>query len=150
MQRAFDAVVLRRPALLVLRLLEVGQDGGEVPPLVAGIMPAVVVVGMASDIDHRVDGAGSPERLATRPVKPAAAQMRLLLGFIGPVAVGLKKPGERGRNAHLGALVRPSGLQQQDRHRRVFAEPAGQDAPGRAGADQDVVVHENAHGGIVA
>ena len=62
-QRASDAVVLRRPALLVLRLLEIGEDGGEVPPLVAGIVPAVVVVGMASDIDHRVDGAGSPSAL---------------------------------------------------------------------------------------
>src|SRR5262249_52890340 len=78
-ERPADAVILVRPALIVLRLAEVRQHVRVAPPGVAEIAPVVVVLALAADVDRAVDRAGAAQHLAARLRDGAAA--RLLVRF---------------------------------------------------------------------
>jgi hypothetical protein len=61
---AADPVIARCPALVMLALLEVGQDIGEAPSLVPQGVPMIVVPWVAPRIDHGIDCTGATEDLA--------------------------------------------------------------------------------------
>src|SRR5436309_3335891 len=80
------------------------------------------------------------ERAAARQVHRAADEARLRLRRVVPVEVGAELLGEPDRDADVHLAVGAAGLDQEDAHARVRAEAGGQDAAGRAGSDDDVVV----------
>src|SRR5499426_4694739 len=83
--RAARAAELTFTVLPVLRPLEQGQDGVEVPAGVAGLRPAVVVGPVAAGPDHAVDAARPAEHLAERQGDGAASDVRARLVMVGPV-----------------------------------------------------------------
>ena len=139
-ERAAGAVPGVGAALVVLGPLEVGQHLGPGPAGVARGRPVVVVARLAAHVDHGVDRARAAEHLAARLVAAAAVQPRLRHGLEGPVGGAvLRQHGEPGRAVDQHALVDRAGLEQADRDRGVFAQPAGEHAARRAAADDDVV-----------
>jgi hypothetical protein len=107
------------------------------PPLDA---PAVIIRRVAPDPHHRVHRRTAPQHATARPEEAAPPQPGLRHGGVGPVALGLEQLGERGGDAHVElAIVRPR-LEQEHARAAVGAQAVGQHAPGRAGADDDVVV----------
>src|SRR5262249_14318233 len=76
---------LARPVLPVLRLLEQGQHGAEVPAGVAGRRPVVVVGSVTAGPDHAVDAPRAAEHLAEPQLDGAAEDVRARLVTISPV-----------------------------------------------------------------
>ena len=96
-QRAADAVVLRRAALVVLGALEVRQQVVVAP---AGLVPVVVVGAVAADVDHAVHRAGAAEHPAPRQVDAPAVAVPAPRGCRSPSRVGCgtgarRPPGRR-------------------------------------------------------
>ena len=141
MHRAAGTVIVAGPALPVFRAAEVRQQALVIPASRARAFPRVVVSGMTAIPDHRVHRTAAAEhappgyrygpaghararRVAVTPVQAAAVQ-RLPQRWVGDLGDS--------------ATVR-AGLHQQYRDVRVLRQPGGQHAPGRARADDDVVV----------
>ena len=128
-------------ALLVFRLLEERQHVLPIPALAAALPPIVVIGRRAAHIDHAVDRTGAAQNLAARLVQGPAVELRLGLGLEHPidprVGVGLRVAE---RDVDPGIAVLAAGLDDQYPGRRIGAEPVGQNAPGRAGADNDEIV----------
>ena len=141
-QRAARAMEGVAAAFVVLGLQEVGQHVLPGPARVALGGPMVVVLVLAADIDHRVDRTGPAQPSAARLVTQPAVQPGLRHRIEGPVDLTVRladRETDRAMDQH--ALVDGAGLEQQHLRLRVFAEPCGQHAAGRAAADDDVVVH---------
>src|SRR5262249_54497899 len=96
------------PVLPVLRLLEQGQDGVEVPASVAGLGPGVVVGPVPACPYHGIDAARPTEHLAER--QPSAKRGD------GPRAYALS----RQQAAHLGV----AGWQQPVMSVRCLSRPS--------------------------
>ena len=137
-QRPADAVVLGGAARVVLRAQEVGQH---VVPAPAELGPLVVVGGVAADVDHRVQRRRAAERLAARQVDAAIVEPGLVAGAEVPVVLRAEERREGGRDVDEVRRVRRPGLQEQDLHIGVLAQPVGEHAARRARADDHVVVH---------
>ena len=137
-QRAAGPVPLRRAALVVLGLDEVGQQVGGAP---AGDAPVVVVAAVAADVDHRVDRRGAAEHAPARQrdATPAA----LVLGRRVVVPVDLRAAELQIAERHVDVLqrVRRAGLEQQHLHVWVLAETVGEHTTRRSCTDDHVVVH---------
>ena len=131
-------VVLGGAAHVVLGAQEVGQH---VVPAPAQVGPLVVVGRVAADVDHRVDRRGPAERLAAREIDAAVVETRLEPGAEVPVRARAVVGREGGRDVDEVRRVRRPGLQEQDLHIGVLAQPVGEHAARRARADDHVVVH---------
>src|SRR5262245_34250179 len=83
--RAARTAERTRAVLPVLRLLEQGQDGAEVPAGVAGRCPGVVVGPVAAGPEHAVDTARAAEYLPERQGEGAAGDVRARLVTVSPV-----------------------------------------------------------------
>ncbi|MCY1228678.1 hypothetical protein D9M72_410080 [compost metagenome] len=143
-QRAVAAMVVVGALVVGLGLAEVGQAVGVAPVLQRLVLcPAVVVHGVAADIDHAIDQRRTAQPLAAALRHAAVVHMRLGLGHIGPV-ISRALQRIRQRRRHLGAPVqapvRAPSFQQQHRDIGILGQPRGQHAAGRARADDDVVV----------
>lgn len=119
---------------------EVWQAMGMVPVRQAIGRPAVVIHRVAAVIDHRVDRRRAADHPAGFLVDGLAIEVRLGTGLVSP-ANPLALVGERQRAGHGDdePPVGPAGFHQQNRGRRILAEPSRQDAPGRPSAHEDVV-----------
>ena len=128
----------------VLHPLEVRQAVGVVPRLHAGVGgPALVVERVAALEDHPVDRAATAEHLAAGVVHAAPVHVRLGLALVLPVVeAAADRERERGRHVDedVPLVVGPAGLQHEDLGRRIGRQPVGEGRPGRAAADDDVVV----------
>src|SRR5262249_61259951 len=115
---------LARPVLPVLRLLEQGQHGVEVPAGVAGRRPAIVVGSVTAGPDHAVDAPRAAEHLAEPQLDGAAEVVQARLVTIGPVVARAEvfHPLRRGREA-WGPSPPPPPPPPEDRGRGV--PPAG-------------------------
>ena len=134
-----EGVGLQRP--LVLVLLEVGQHLLPGPALVAHLAPAVVVALLAAHVDHAVDGGAAAQHLAARIVEAAAVEARLGGGLVAPVGARVAHQVEvADGDVDPAVVVLAAGLQQQHAGIGVGRQPVRQQAPGRARADDDVVV----------
>ena len=100
----------------------------------------VEILGLAADIDHAVDRGRAAQHLAARPEHLAVGGARIGLGLVAPidrrVGKGLAKAE---RDVDPAVLVLAAGFEQQHPRRRVLAQPRGDRAPGRAGADHDEI-----------
>ncbi len=124
-----------------LRSLEIRQHIPEAPTGVAEVRPAVVVSSGATQPDAAIHRRRSPD-------DPRAREGERILGLASgerePPAMRVR-PDVRGveelrrPGGGVGAVIRPS-LQQQHRPSGVLGQPVGEDAPSRAGADENRVV----------
>ena len=152
LERAVRAVEGVRAALVAFGPDEVGQHVVVAPARVAERGPVVVVLALAADVDQAVDRAGAAQRLAARPVDAPAVHVRVRVGLEAPVVGGAphRLAVADGQVDPQRVVGRPR-LQQQHPRRRVFAEPPGQHAAGRAGAHDDVIeLFFNRHAGFRA
>jgi hypothetical protein len=91
-------------------------------------------------VAHRVDGTGTAENLAARPVQAATAELLLRLGVERPVDVlQIDQLGEAGGHVNERMPVRAACFEQQNTVSGVFSQPVGEHTAGRAGPDDDVV-----------
>ena len=145
-ERAVAPVVVRAPCRVGLDGAVRGQHRPPRPLRADHPLPALEVLGQPAEPDAAVDGAGATHDLAARDVDRAAG--RRARGGEGPVerpqllddgdaADGLTD--RRGREVEVWVVV--PGLDEQDVAAWVRAQAVGQDAPGRAGPDDDDVVH---------
>src|SRR5215217_588685 len=131
--------VLGVPAFDGLHLLEVWQDALVVPAGRADGGPAVEVVAVAAQVDHRVDGARPTENLAARPVVREIACPWLGSRLVSPVDFRAPMSWPRGWEVKVLLSILATGLEQQ--HIRVtFAQARRQYATCRPRPDHHVVV----------
>ena len=147
-QRPADAaVVVGAEALVVLGLLEQGQDLFIGPARVAERCPAVVVLAVAAGVNHGIDRRASTQHLATRLKAGAPVQARLGNRVVAPaVNAQRRRRGKPQGRADEGRSVGSAGFEQAHRDGRVFAEPAGHHATTRATAHDNVVKLLQFHG----
>ncbi len=139
-EQAAVAVIGPGSGLVVLGADEVGEDVVPAPALAAGfVAPAVVVGAVAANVEHRVHRARAAERAPARHVEAAALTARLGPARVVPVELRLELLGEGGRDLDLRRAVAAAGLDEEDLGAGV-AEPVGEHAAGRSGADDHVVV----------
>ena len=141
-QRSVAAPVVVGAARAGFGALEIGQDVRVVPAGQPALRPAVVVAGVAAHVRHAVDRGRAAEHPAARAVDAPAVHVRFGLAPVTPVvALALERIRERRRHMQLPGprVVDRPRLEQQHAYVRILAQPVGEDAAGRAGADHDVI-----------
>ena len=135
------------PTLAVgLSLLEVRQDGLVVPPVCALPLPPVVILGVTSDVNHRIERAGAPPDPAPRPVHHSVVDVFLRDRVIIPVILVVTQiVGQSCRHVDLplqplGAedCVPGPGLYKEEVGAGVLRQSVGQDTAGRPGSHHDL------------
>ena len=130
-QTAADTVKVVLAANIVLGATEIGQQVIVAPAAVAGSGPGVVVLALAANIDHTIDGAGAPQYLATRPVQLPVVKHGLGLGFIAPAGFRVfHGEGETQRNMQHGIAVLAARFEQKNSPRSLAAQAIGERAAG--------------------
>ena len=141
-QRSIAAPVVVGAARARLGALEIGQDVGVIPAGQTALRPAIVVAGVAAHVRHAVDRRRAAEHPAARAVDAPTVHVRLGLAPVAPVvALALQRIRERRRHVQLPGprVVDRPRLEQQHAYVRILAQPVGEHAAGRAGADHDVI-----------
>ncbi|MNQ40681.1 hypothetical protein D3C85_543400 [compost metagenome] len=140
-QRPAIAAIGIAALLVALGPFEVRQAVAIAPIAGAELLPFVEVVGMATDVDQAVDRRRAAEHLAPRAMHAAPVETRFRLGFVAPVVLlGVHRDREGAGHLDQHAAVAAAELQHQHRGGGIRAEAIGQDAAGRTGTDDDVVI----------
>ena len=107
--------------LLILAHFEVRHDIVPGPPRIPKTGPLVVILRMATEVDHAIDRTGAAECSPSWPVNLSISQVFFWLGEISPVRwTWPDDTGRAGRNLHPDALVFGASLQKQNRYGRIF------------------------------
>src|SRR6185437_5953257 len=139
--------VQRAAAVMVLLPQEVRQDVIPAPAGKAKLAPAVVVGRLAAHIDHGVDRGRAAHHPAARIGYRTAAKIRLRRGLEHPVRARIADGVEiADRDMEPDPVVAAAGLDEENAVAGVAAQPIGEHAACRAGADDDEVVNFLAHG----
>ncbi len=134
-----------------LQPLEIGQHVRIAPAAVAELRPGVEILALAAIIDMAVDRGRAAERLAARRVDAAAAGPGTRLLLVGPVhALHMEGLDEAGRQMDVRMPVPRPGFEHADAGAGIFAQPVGEHATRRAGADNHIIesIHEMLSGGL--
>jgi hypothetical protein len=100
----------------------------------------VVVAPLTAHVDHRVDGRAAAEHLAPCVVESAPVQPGLGFRLEAPVRARIVDREEiADGDLDPEVVVLAAGLEQEHRTVRIGREAVGEDAPGAASADDDVV-----------
>src|SRR5215216_2058537 len=111
------------------------------PARKAELAPMIVVAGLAAHVEHGIDGRRSADHLAARIRKAAAIEPLFGQRAIHPVGARIADGEEiADRDVVPDPVVAASRLEHEHALVRIGGEPVGQQASGRAGADDDVVV----------
>src|SRR5262245_4010445 len=139
--RAARAAELTAAVLPVLRPLEQGQHGVEVPAGVAGLRPAVVVGPVAAGPYHGVDAARSTEHLPERQGDGAVIDVRARRVMVSPVVwrADVLHPLRRIPEA-FDTFIRSAGFEHENGSVGAVQQAPRDHATRRAGADDHVVV----------
>src|SRR5262249_3934702 len=117
-----------------------GQYVGVAPTAIAHLRPGVEVEGLATVVDVAVDRGRAAERLATRRVDATPAGPGPYLLLVGPVdALHVEGLDEAGRQMDVGMPVPGPRFEHTHGGVRVFAQPVGEPAAGRACANDHVI-----------
>ncbi len=138
--RATGAAERAGAVLPVLRLLEQGQHGDEVPERVAGLRPAVVVGPVPAGPHHGIDAARPAEHLAQRQGDGAASDVGARLVTVGPVVGRADVLHPLRRVPEAGAFSRSARLEQENGGVGAVHQAARDHATRRPGADDHIVV----------
>src|SRR3984893_18655492 len=140
--RPAGAVVRSDAAGVVLGPPEVRHEVLVAPAGAAVLVPpALEVVAVAANVDHRVDRGRGAEDLNQRPVDGPAGRAVLRDGQVVPVVFGLEQPVQGGGGADLLGVIGRPGFQEQDADGGIGGQARRQDAARASGADDDVVIH---------
>ena len=147
------AVVLARAAIVVLGLLEHRQHRLPGPArILRQACPFVVVLPLATHVDHSIDRRGAAEDPPARVQERAPVEAGLRDSLIEPVGTWVADAVEvADRNVNPVIAVDAARLEQQHVHFGVGREPIGQQAASGSGSHDDVVVLvrvQRAHHGI--
>jgi len=127
-------------ARLVLGATEIGQDVGERPSGIAELPPVVEVFRLTADIEKTIDRARPAQHFPARLNDLAIVELRFGLRCVKPVDLGIgEELAVAEGNVNPDIAVVASGFQQQHAMAARRGETIGQHAPGRAGANNDVV-----------
>jgi hypothetical protein len=127
--------------------LEIGQHVRIGPAGRTLLRPAIEIGRIAARIGHHIDRGRAAEHLAAAGLDGASVEIGLGLGDKSPVEHSpLVELAHAERNVNVGVPVAPAGFDQQHLGARILAQPVGEHAAGRAGADDDVVVARGWHG----
>ena len=101
----------------------------------------IVIGGLAAHIDHGVDRRRAADHLAARIIEAAAVEARLRLGLEAPVRARIADREQiADRNVKPDPIVAAAGFEDEHALVGVGGQPVGQQAAGRARADNDVIV----------
>ena len=141
-ERSACGVIGILEALVILRPLEIRQHIGIGPAGAALLIgPAIIIGGIAARVDLRVDRRSPADDLGLRIPDHAPAQMALRHGGIAPGGDALGHLGKTRRHGEIWMPVAAARLQQQHADIRVFRQPPGQRATGRASPHDDIIGH---------
>src|SRR6202044_924214 len=108
------------------------------PAREAELAPAVIVGRLAAHIDHGVDRGRATHDPAARIGDRAAAEAWLCRGLEHPVCAWIADRVQvADGNMDPAPVAGPAGLDDEHPMARIAAQPIGEDAAGRAGADDD-------------
>src|SRR5580704_456965 len=101
----------------------------------------IVIGGLAAHIDHGVDRRRAADHLAARIIQAAAVETFLGLGLEAPIGARIAN-GEQIANWNMkpDPVVAAAGLEDEYALAGICGQAVGEDAAGRAGAGDDVVV----------
>lgn len=137
---AADTVMLARSKKVVLQSLEHWPHVIIAPAGEPELAPMVVVGGLSPHRDHGVNRRAAADHLAAGIGERAAVQPGLGLGLEHPVRARVADGEEiADGDVEPDPVVVAAGLQNEDAVLRISREPVGDDAAGRAGADDNVV-----------
>ena len=143
---AIAAAKLVGAALECFAAAEIGQHVAIGPALGAVPVPAVEIGGVAARVGHDIDGGTAAEHLAAHRLDAAAIQRRFGLRFVAPVMhLVLMHLAHAEGNGNERVDVAPARFQQQHAHMRVFRQARGDDAAGRAAANNNVIIASAVH-----
>ena len=121
--------------------LEIGQHVVPAPAGKPELAPMIVIGGLAAHVDHRVDRRRAADHLAARIIEAAAIEAFLRLGLEAPVRARIADREQiADGNMKPNPIVAAAGFEQQHAPVAIGRQPIGQEAAGRARADDDVVV----------
>ena len=140
------SVVCVGSARVRLRADEIGKHVRRAPARIAERAPMLEVLRLPARVDHPVDRARAAQRASLRQVDAPAVHVRLGVGGELPrePRVSHRLPVSDGDVDPGIAVLRP-GFQEQHRGLAVGGKAVREHAPGRAGADDDVVEAACAH-----
>ena len=140
-QGAIDTMVFIGTDKAGFRAFKVGQIVGVVPVLHTGILaPALIVHGIAANVDHAVDAARAAQHLAPPVENTPVVHVRFRFALVTPVIEFVaQRDRQSGRHVDedIPDIVGASGLQHQHPVGRVGAEPVGQGAAGGTASHDD-------------
>src|SRR4029077_9490326 len=142
-----DGETALAPAIFVIALadaalqsFEIGQHVRIAPAAIAELCPGIEIQTLAAIEDVAVDRGRAAERLAARRVDAAATRPGAHFLLIRPVdAAHMEGLDEAGGQMNVGMPIARARFQHADAHRRIFAEPVGQYAAGRACANNYII-----------
>jgi len=143
-ERAVGAVISIGPLQAGFEFAEIGQTVGVIPVFQSfDGSPFFIIQGIATDIDHTVDAAGTAEDFAPRLSNAAIVHVRLGGRLVKPV-IGLvgQQISQRGRHmdAEIKPVIRLTRFQNQYSRIRIGAQPISQDTSGGSAADNNVII----------
>src|SRR5262249_22445583 len=129
-------------ARFVFGASKIGHPAPPAPATAPQSLPAVIVLRLAANVDHRVDEARAADAATTRLVAPPAAKSGLRQRFVGVVPLALEgnDAGDAERHAGEQARTVPTGLDNCDRPvRPTLRQPGRGRASAGTCANDDVV-----------
>ena len=131
-QRAVLAVVPVIERMVGFAATEVGEHIFIAPALAAQLRPGVVVLAVATDIDHAIDRRATAQAAPARLIGASAVEPRLRHGAIGVVArTGFRddrRNGHRGPDAEV--MIARASFKQGHGHAGILCQPRRDGAPG--------------------
>ena len=141
-QVAVAAVIGVGPGMgaIALERLEQRQHILVAPAREPELAPVIIVSAMTTHIHHAVDGRGPAQHPAARPDQAAPVQPWIRFRPIGPVErFEVVEKARQQRHADQRIAVTPAGFQQHNTVLRIGGEAVGEQAAGRARADDDEI-----------
>src|SRR5277367_731926 len=126
---------------MILVALEVGQHVVPAPAVESELAPMVVVGSLAAHIDHGVDRGRAADRLAARITEAAAIEPFLRLSLEAPVRAWIADSEQiADGDVKPYPIVAAARFEKEHAFVAVGGKPIGEEAAGRACADDDVIV----------
>ena len=123
---------------MVLGFAEIRQHIIPAPAGIAELVPMVVICRLPAHVDHAVDRRTAAEDAAPRILDRTTVEARLRCRFEPPIGARIADAVEiADRDMHPVVMVGPTGLDQQNGV--PLGQTVGQNAPRRAGTDDDVI-----------
>ena len=126
--------------------LKIGQHMAVTPALRAHLFPTVVILRIAANIDHAIDGGAAADYPAARQIHDPAIEIGFGLGVIAPaIFFHPHRYRKRGRHIDKNRTVAAAGL--EDRHAMgpIRTQPIRENTTRRTRTDNDKIRFPKGH-----